>query len=68
MAQTRNSKKKRLLKLGFLDNDEGVCAETLGDAELAHGEFEGPVDGSDGGLGRRRTSGTPGLLEGRRQR
>jgi hypothetical protein len=53
-------KTRRLLTLGFLDSDKGGCAGTLGDAELAHGEFEGPVDGSDEGLERNRTSRTLG--------
>ena len=34
----------------MLEGDEEGWAETLGDAELADGELEGPVDGSDEGL------------------
>jgi hypothetical protein len=49
MAQTRISK-KALVELGLLEGHEEGCAETLGDAELADGVLEGPLDGSDEGL------------------
>jgi hypothetical protein len=49
LAQTRDSK-EALLKLGLLDGNEEGCAETHGDAELAHGDLESPADGSDKGL------------------
>jgi hypothetical protein len=34
----------------LLEDDEEGWVETLGDAELAHGELEGPVEGSNQGL------------------
>jgi hypothetical protein len=34
----------------LLNDDEESCTQTLADAELPHGELEGPVAASDVGL------------------